>query len=351
MMKRLPGRLSVVGAMLLVAVSVCKMWQCGSTKKNYEYTVNNGTITITKYIGPNNVATIPDTINDWPVTSIGTNAFSECNRLISVIIGTNVTSIGGEAFQKCTNLSGVIIPNGVANIGRGAFFACPRLASITIPDSVVSIGDYAFEDCGRLTKVMISSNMTSIGEGIFNGCARLPRITIPSSVTSIGERAFGCCRNLTGITIPASVTNIGLYVFSQCANLTAITVDEHNPVYSSIDGALFNKSQTTLILCPGGKTGSYAISNRVTSIGNDAFCFCCKLTDITIPASVTNIESRTFHCCDVTGVYFLGNAPAIDSDVFSGADNPTVYYLPGTTGWGPAFGGHPAVLWANAPGH
>ena len=49
-------------------------------------------------------------------------------------------------------------------------------------------------------------------------------------------------------------------------------MDALNSVYSSVDGVLFDKSQTTLIQCPGGKAGSYTIPNSVTSIGDDASC-------------------------------------------------------------------------------
>jgi hypothetical protein len=54
-----------------------------------------------------------------------------------------------------------------------------------------------------------------------------------------------------------------------------------------VDGVLFNKSQTTLILCPEGKAGSYTVPNSVTSIGSEAFARCYNLTSITIPNSVT----------------------------------------------------------------
>ena len=56
-----------------------------------------------------------------------------------------------------------------------------------------------------------------------------------------------------------------------CTSLTGITVDAFNSFYSSVDGVLFNKSQTTLIQCPGGKAGSYTIPNSVTDIGYHAF--------------------------------------------------------------------------------
>jgi hypothetical protein len=49
-------------------------------------------------------------------------------------------------------------------------------------------------------------------------------------------------------------------------------------------------------------------------------------------------------CVKLAGVYFKGNAPSLGMDVF-GADTTTVYYLPGTSGWGPTFGGRPTALW------
>ena len=111
-------------------------------------------------------------------------------------------------------------------------------------------------------------------------------------------------------------------------------MDALNSVYSSVDGVLFNKSQTTLIQCPGGKAGSYTIPNSVTSIGDSAFIDCTSLTNVTIPNSVTSIGDWAFDgCTSLTGVYFQGNAPSVGSDVFYNANTATVYYLPGTTGW------------------
>jgi len=63
-------------------------------------------------------------------------------------------------------------------------------------------------------------------------------------------------------------------------------VEALNSFYSSVDGVLFNKSQTTLIQYPGGKAGAYIIPGSVTSIGI-AFSRCTNLTSVTIPSSVT----------------------------------------------------------------
>jgi hypothetical protein len=147
------------------------------------------------------------------------------------------------------------------------------------------------------------------------------------------------------------VTNIGLGTFYGCTSLTTITVASFNPIYSGVDGVLFNKSQTTLIQCPGGKAGSYTIPNSVTNIADDAFEYCTSLTGVTIPTSVTSIGNEAFRCCfSLTGVCFNGNAPSIGLIVFDSDDNATVYYLAGTTGWGPTFGGRPTALWTPGAG-
>jgi hypothetical protein len=223
-----------------------------------------------------------------------------------------------------TNINGLT----VTSIGNGAFNTVPSLTSVTIPNSVTSIGQEAFFDCYNLTSVTIGTNVTSIGQETFNDCTRLFSVTIPNSVTNIGE-------------VP----------FWDCTSLTAITVDAQNPVYSSVNGVLFDKSQATLLQFPGGLGGDYTIPSSVTNIGALAFDYCPSLFSVTIPGSVTSIGGGAFfQCISLTSVHFTGNAPSPtnDSTVFSGnpnGDPATVYYLPGTTGWGAMFDGRPTVPW------
>ena len=87
------------------------------------------------------------------VTSIGSDAFSDCDALTSVTIGNGVTSIGFQAFSICNALTEITIPDSVTSIGFQAFSCCDALTSITIPDSVLSIGSYAFSWCDALTEV------------------------------------------------------------------------------------------------------------------------------------------------------------------------------------------------------
>jgi hypothetical protein len=89
------------------------------------------------------------------------------------------------------------------------------------------------------------------------------------------------------------------------------------------------------------------IGNGATYIDNSAFGYCSNLASVTIGDSVNSIGSGAFSCCSsLTAVQFEGNCPAdVRSDAFYNADNAIVYYLPGTTGWGPTFGGRPTALW------
>ena len=118
------------------------------------------------------------------------------------------------------------------------------------------------------------------------------------SVTTIGERAFAYCTSLASIDIPNSVTTIGELAFASCTSLASISVASDNPNYIGIDGVLFNKDKTMIVVYPEGKDGSeYTIPNSVTTIGEWAFVRCSSLASIDIPNSVTTIGKYAFAYC------------------------------------------------------
>jgi hypothetical protein len=194
-----------------------------------------------------------------------------------------------------------------------------------------SIDNFTFTGCTNLTGITIPNSVTSIGENAFYSCTGLTSITIPNSVTNIEYQAFEVCTSLAGITvgegnpnyasvdgilydkdktriilipvkitgnvtIPDGVTEIGL-AFLNCDQLTSITVGEENLTFSSEDGILYNKAKTILIFAPNGITGNVTIPDSVIEIGAQAFYGCTGLTDITIPDSVTSIGLQAFYGC------------------------------------------------------
>lgn len=235
------------------------------------------TVTITKYTGTESTVILPSTINSWPVTKIGEDAFQDNTTITSVTIPDSVTEIGSNAFADCTNLTSVnyagdwsnltiqsgnpavqdaaneqlfdfaFTPDNTAVIvirykGTAADVTIPSrykgkpvtmiehaafhdsaVTSVTIPDSVTAIPDYAFGFCSQLTNISIPNSVTFIGFSAFNSCTSLKSITLPSSLSTIQSYAFYNCENLKTIRIPVSVTSIGNYAFDVCPSLMTVT--------------------------------------------------------------------------------------------------------------------------------
>lgn len=334
-------------------------------------------------------------------TSIGEGAFNGNQFLAQLTIPDSVTSIGNKAFVGCNNLTIYGFVNSVAQVysaendipfvaieeepeiltgttgdciwtldgtvltisGNGAMadYDWEKLApwgreitSVVIENGVTNIGKYAFFGCARLTAINIADSVTSIGGGAFFECTTLASVEIPDSVTSIGGEAFYGCTSLTSVTIPDGVTYIGFVAFDCCDNLTTISVSPSNTEYSSLDGVLFDKNQTTLICCPAEKVGSYTIPgsvinieprafhncdglssvtipNSVNSIGGNAFWGCTGLTAVTLPNGITTLWYGTFNgCTNLTSVTIPGSVTSIDTGAFDGCENLTIYGYTGS---------------------
>ena len=219
------------------------------------------------------------------VVYIGNYAFSGCDMLNSINIPSNVKSIGEYAFQSCTKLTRIVIPNSVTTVDRCAFYGCSGLSSVTLGNNVKTIGVSAFDECIKLTSVTIPDSVTSLGESAFEGCDSLITVTIGNGVKTIGWYTFAHCEKLTNVTIGNNVTKIDWYAFQSCPMLTSIVIP--NSV-KSIGACAFNATGLT----------SVTIGDGVTSIGDDAFCYCRDLTSVTIGSSVTSIGDDAFKGCE-----------------------------------------------------
>ena len=145
-----------------------------ATYGDWEYSVSNGSATITRYNGSQSSVTIPKEIPDAtgsiPVTSIGREAMLN-GSLRSVTIPNGVASIGVYAFSN-PYITNVVIPSSVTTIANYAFSES-GLRSVVIPDSVTSIGTSAFAYCDSLLSVTLSKNITRIEVDLFGGCNKL----------------------------------------------------------------------------------------------------------------------------------------------------------------------------------
>lgn len=356
------------------------------------------------------------------VTSIANNVFYSSN-LTSVLIGNGLAAIGEELtmlppqqsalwdFDGCVRLTNIVLGDGIQRIGTRAFLYCTNLTSIAVPDNVYRISDQAFMFCSGLTNVAIGDGVASVGSQVFIGCDSLVEITvdadnpdysstngvlfnkaqstlvqcpggkagsytIPAGVTSVGDHAFYMCGCLTDISIPSGVVAIGNSALEWCTGLTDIWVDVNNPVFSSFGGVLFNRGQTSLVQCPGGRPGGYSVPAGVTNIGYGAFAGCTSLSEISVGHGVgrigsyafggcSNLASVTFgsnvanigdmafwYCSGLTGLFFCGDVPVTDDLVglFTSNRVVSVYYLWGRD-WPGEWAGQLTSPWQPHPNY
>ena len=218
------------------------------------------TVTITKYTGTESTVILPSTINSWPVTKIGEDAFQDNTTITSVTIPANVTEIGSNAFAGCTNLTSVNYGGDWSNLtiqsGNPAVedaakdaaneqlfdfeftpdntavivnnYKCKGTAAdVTIPSRykgkpVTAINNAAFPN-SAVTSVTIPDSITSIPDAAFVNCSKLTNISIPNSVTYIGFSAFSSCTSLKSITLPSSLSTIGNSAFAGCPSSMTVT--------------------------------------------------------------------------------------------------------------------------------
>ncbi len=131
---------------------------------------------------------------DFPenITSIGKEAFKDCDHLQSVMIDSHVTNIGEGAFKSCDALTSVEFARGIThlNFGASVFEECKTLRTAILPEGLENIGVKMFYNCHMLESVRLPNSLTSIPEGSFENCVSLPLIVIPENVAWIGESAF-----------------------------------------------------------------------------------------------------------------------------------------------------------------
>ena len=196
--------------------------------------------------------------------------------LPSLLDGHTVTAIGKPGGGNGIFTSTTKPTNGITTV-------------LTIPDTVILINPSAIRCCTALSSVIMSKNVKTIGTYAFDLCASLPSIDLPASLTSIDKTAFDGCTSLESINVEQG-----------CAN------------YSSFDGVLYNKAQTSILIYPPAKMSvefpgtlktipvnvfkgelvNAVINVGTTEIKSAAFASCPNMKSITIPRSVTTIGSH-----------------------------------------------------------
>ena len=230
------------------------------SNEEWSYEINNGSVTIYKYLGSGSEVTILDQIDGYPVTQLVNSAFSSNDNITKVIFPDTITKIGKYCFSYCRNLEGpLVLPKNLTSLGERAFEFCSSLnGDLVIPDGITEIESQVFWGAGFDGVLTLPNNLRKIGYEAFRSSGFSGTLVLPPNLKSIGEAAFYRTEFEGTVTIPNSVTSIAKDAFYNCNNITRIN-----------------------------------LSNRIKTIEQGSFCT-YGMKEIYIPKSVTTISRVAF---------------------------------------------------------
>lgn len=195
-------------------------------------------------------------IDNIEKSTVGDNAFADCEFLHTVSLPKAITSVGASAFENTalTSFDG----SALKTLGAHAFMNCTQLAEFknTEKSPLKSIPADAFKNCVSLRSILVSKSVSSIGTGAFSGCTnvetltfakdasltgimpeafawcrKIRTITLPEKLEWLRDDAFADCRSLRKVTLPASLTSLSDKAFTNCYKLYEITNNSEKAVH------------------------------------------------------------------------------------------------------------------------
>lgn len=319
MKKAISILLFLMMTVLLCSGAMAATYQTG-TYSTAENTSEDGVITytlvteddgtkyarISGYEGTSARITIHESIGAYPVIQIDNQVFDYNDCIEEVVIyGSNLQVIDYEAFNRCKNLTKINFPSSLVEIGSSAFAYCESLKDYNEDASfnIAYVGKNAFDHCTSLESAHFLANATYIGKSAFGSCSVLKNITLSPSLETLGTGAFAFTA-LTEFTFPPKILDVPSAVLNGCENLETLVLAEGTRSIASV--AFANCVKITEFSIPDSVTSidqefirgtsitEFDWPERFTTIPAYMFADCKYLTEFTIPDTVTKIETGAF---------------------------------------------------------
>lgn len=144
------------------------------------------------------------------------------------------------------------------------------IKTIQIENGITTVGADAFVYCSDVTNIILPDTLRCIRFNAFKSFNESCQMELPDGLLVIEHHAIAL--GLTDLYIPGSVQFIDSAAFGYMPKLKNIRVDSDNDYYSDINGVLFNKDATALIIYPNGKEEEdYTIPDSVKTVAYNAF--------------------------------------------------------------------------------
>lgn len=182
------------------------------------------------------------------------------------------TIIVDEENPRYTSINGVLFEKTAEGLQLIMYPSARKGAEYILPENVISVELKAFRDCAYLETIDLN-HVEILKKYSINGCRALTEIRIPKETEIIEDEAISGCNILKNIYI-----------------------DNNNAEYLSENNVIYNKDKSRLILYSAAKEEElFEVPDGVTSIAAHAFSS-CKLKNIALPDSLTELGSGAFSC-------------------------------------------------------
>ncbi len=228
---------------------------------------------------------VPSELSGCPVTTLDGDVFYQHTLLKSVTLPDTLKTIDGAAFYRCYSLEEITIPKSVEVINNNPFFRASSLENIYVEE-----GNEHFVSVDGVLLDKEMRNLIAYPEG-----SPRTEYSIPEGVeyTDFGYSV----RNLRKLIIPASLKEVYEGVVSYLAEYS---VHPDNPLFCSVDGVLYDKSEETLLYYPMqllSEMEVLVIPEGVKYIDSGAFfgfgSYGTKLKEIHFPSTVVVISRNS----------------------------------------------------------
>ena len=283
----------------------------GTTRSgDWEYKINDtgeNTISIVKYYGNETDLNVPDEIDGKTVTEINQKAIDQTS-LHTISLPKTLTYIGDSDFSHAKNLTSIEVRD--SEYGKTRFWTDENGVLYGYVDHHTDVDQTTYNKYLELLcypsaksekSYTVNDKVTAIAGNAFSNCFYLEEINLGNGVRKLGVAAFKNCMSIQSITIPKNVQKIGYNVAYFCDKLAAYHVDEQNENYCDIDGVLYTKDKSKLVIYPKAKKLTdqiYTVDPACKEIEGMAFGYAAGLKEIKLPDGLTTIGRYAFLCCE-----------------------------------------------------